>query len=136
MFVRPPYKRRAQGFTLIEVAVAVAILGWVLSSALMMVSHYADERRRLQMRSAGQQIAWNQQLEAYRFSRGWRALSEQGVMRDEGEERHDGQRWHWQLEREAAAGNGLWQHLVSVRLPEDDEVAAVMTAFWLSAGTP
>ena len=39
--------RGARGFTLIEVAVALAILGWVMGSALYLVQQYADERIRL-----------------------------------------------------------------------------------------
>ena len=39
--------RRAAGFTLIEVAVALTILGWVMGSALYLVQQYADERVRL-----------------------------------------------------------------------------------------
>ena len=40
---------RSQGFTLIEVAVALAILSLVLGGALSVVSQYSDERLRLHM---------------------------------------------------------------------------------------
>ncbi|MGB0669150.1 MAG: type II secretion system protein, partial [Porticoccaceae bacterium] len=42
-----PKTKPVAGFTLIEVAVALAILSWVLGSTLYVVQQYADERLKL-----------------------------------------------------------------------------------------
>jgi len=59
---------RHRGFTLIEVAVALTILSWVLGSSLFLVSQYADERLRMRERFLATQVAWNQLMEQYGFS--------------------------------------------------------------------
>ena len=43
----PFSSRRVAGFTLIEVAVALSILGWVMGGALYLIQQYSDERIRL-----------------------------------------------------------------------------------------
>jgi len=64
--------RGARGFTLIEVAVALAILGWVMGSALYLVQQYADERIRLREQFYSSQVSWNRLLERYQNSEnGW-----------------------------------------------------------------
>ena len=121
-------KRRA-GFTLIEVVVALAILGWVLGSVLSLVSQYADDRLRMQERFLGQQVAWNQLMEEYRLSRGWVAVGEAGSSEEAGEQWAGGRNWQWQLDLEEAAGEGLWRHEVQVET-EGGRPAASLVAFW------
>ena len=70
-----PTRRRASGFTLIEVAVALAIVGWVMGSALYLVKQYADERVRLREQFYATQVSWNQLLERYQQSEKWTAAN-------------------------------------------------------------
>ena len=58
-------RAKAKGFTLIEVAVALVILSWVLGSAIFMVQQYADERLRLRERFFSSSVAWNRLMERY-----------------------------------------------------------------------
>lgn len=117
------------GFTLIEVAVALAILGWVLGGVLLLVSQYADDRLRMQERFMGQQVAWNRLMEEYRLSRGWYAVGETGDSEEAGEVLAGGRTWHWELTLEEAAGQGLWRHEVQVE-DETGRSAASLAAFW------
>lgn len=107
-------RQRACGFTLLEVAVALAILGWVLGSALVLVSQYADERRLLRERFLGNQVAWNQLLEEYRFARGWQGLLPPRQIQ-QGEVMQDGQYWWFLTEMEPTVGSGLYRYQVTVQ---------------------
>lgn len=107
-------RQRACGFTLLEVVIAVAILGWVLVSAIVLVSQYADERRLLRERFLGNQVAWNQLLEEYRFARGWQGVIPPRQLQ-QGEVRQDGQYWQFFTEMEPTVGSGLFRYQVTVR---------------------
>lgn len=125
--------QQARGFTLLEVAVAVAILGWVLGSAIMLVSQYADERRLLRERFVGNQVAWNQLLEEYRNTRGW-----QGVVtsphRQQGEVLQAGQYWQFSTELEPTAGSGLYRFEVKVQDVESERQVANLALYLASTG--
>ncbi len=124
---------RTRGFTLLEVAVALAILGWVLGSAIALVSQYADERRLLRERFLGNQVAWNQLLEEYRRSRGWLGRISQ-PQRQQGEVRQAGQDWRFATEMEPAAGSGLLRYQVSVREAEGERVVANLALYLSTTG--
>jgi prepilin-type N-terminal cleavage/methylation domain-containing protein len=62
---------KKSGFTLIEVVVALAILGLVLGGAISTVNQYADQRGFINTKMIGSQVAWNVLVDQYRRSENW-----------------------------------------------------------------
>jgi len=119
-------RRRASGFTLIEVAVALAIVGWVMGSALYLVKQYADERVRLREQFYATQVSWNQLLERYQQSEKWTAANKAANRATKGAERQAGQEWPWQLEIKEAMGRDLYRYQVGVSVPNSDRQGAAL----------
>ena len=117
---RCPAKQKA--FTLIEVVVALTILGWVLGSVLFMVSQYADERSMMRDRFYTNQVAWNRMMENYQLSRGWMPVTMSTNIELNGEERQAGQTWVWQLDVATALGRDLFRYRRAV---DGDPIDAV-----------
>lgn len=117
------------GFTLIEVVVAVAILGWVLTSAISMVSQYADERGRMRDRFHGGQVAWNQLMEEYRQVRGWQSSMLSSEREESGSAEQAGMEWDWEVNTQAAMGSGLFQYRATSTASGAARPAAVFTLY-------
>jgi len=104
---------KGRGFTLIEVAVALAIIAWVWGSAIAVVSQYADERRHLQDKFLATQVSWNQLMDQYLKARQWLPPERRGLNEDSGRENQGGRDWYWHLETRAAAGENLFRYRIS-----------------------
>jgi len=89
--------RYSRGFTLIEVVIALFILGWVLSSAIYMVHQYADERVRLRERFLANQVAWNHLMEHYQQSQRWISPGSSPSLKKKGVDEQAGQKWRWEI---------------------------------------
>src|SRR5690606_23862054 len=127
---------RSDGFTLLEVAVALVILGWVLSSAIFLVSQYADERIRLRERFLGNQVAWNQLMQEYRFNRGWQGRIP-AERQQQGTQLQAGQEWPFSITVEEAEGSGLFRYQVTTLVPgSEDDVAGSLSLFLQQVGGP
>ena len=103
-----------KGFTLIEVAVALAILAWVLSSSVYAVKQYSDERLGMRERFYSSQVAWNQLMEEYRIESGMVPINESPVRPNSGEELQNNQYWMWQSDVTPAMGQNLYQYRIDV----------------------
>lgn len=119
--MRPTVK----GFTLVEVVVALAIIGWVLGSTYVLIHQYADQRVMMRERFLAGQVAWNILMEEYRRDRGIVSPNEAGIQASsEGEQDAGGQLWTWHTEVDEAMGEGLYRHRVQVGLADASRASA------------
>lgn len=118
-----------QGFTLIEVVVALAIVGWVLGSTLSLVKQYADQRIQMRERFLAGQVAWNILMDEYRAEKGLLAPNETGRRFTEGEVLSAREMWQWQLETEPALGDELYRHSVTVNRPDSGQASATRALY-------
>ena len=102
----------SRGFTLIEVVIALFILGSVLSSAFYMVHQYADERVRLRERVLTNQVAWNHLMEHYQQSQKWIVSGSSQSLKKKGIDEQAGQKWKWEINIEKAMGQDLYRYEV------------------------
>jgi type II secretion system protein I len=121
--------RRAAGFTLIEVAVALSILGWVMGSALYLVQQYADERVRLREQFYSAQVSWNHLVERYQDAEKWTARSIKSKRQIKGIDTQGDYEWRWELEVKEAMGNDLYRHQVEVGLPDSERNRAALFVY-------
>ena len=121
-----------QGFTLIEVVIALTILSWVLGSVLFLVSQYADERVMMRERFYGNQVAWNQLLDNYQKSRGWISLTQNTDVELNGREQQSGQNWNWQLEIAPAMGRDLFRYEARATSSAESEIESILTMYLLN----
>jgi type II secretion system protein I len=121
--------RRAAGFTLIEVAVALTILGWVMGSALYLVQQYADERVRLREQFYSAQVSWNHLVEHYQDAENWSEKNKNSRRPVKGVDDQGGYDWRWKLEVKEAMGNDLYRYEVEVGLPNSDRNRAALFVY-------
>lgn len=85
-------RQHQNGFTLIEVLIATAVIAVALSSFIVAGARYADYARYIHDKTIAQWVARNQ-LVKYQIAEGW---PDTGT--DEGNVEMADQRWHWQAE--------------------------------------
>lgn len=107
--------RYQDGFTLVEMMVALMVVSWVLSSAYLAISAFADQRLLMQKRFLGQSIAWNELMARYQLNRGWHGETSFSPLREsQGSETENGVVWYWQFDQEPALGRGVVKQTVNV----------------------
>lgn len=121
--------RCVAGFTLIEVAVALSILGWVMGSALYLVQQYADERVRLREQFYSAQVSWNHLVEHYQDVEKWSEGKRNSKRPVKGVDDQGGYDWRWELEVTEAMGNDLYRYEVEVGLPNSDRNRAALFVY-------
>ncbi|MDC0598265.1 type II secretion system minor pseudopilin GspI [Gammaproteobacteria bacterium] len=130
--MKQPETKTWHGFTLIEVVVALAILGWVLASTIYVVHQYTNERISMRERYLSSQVGWNQLLEQYRSSRGWRPAEDRLDIETDGVDRQSDQLWRWHMDIQAAAGKDLYRYQVSAGLDNEADAGALLSIFLIN----
>lgn len=122
-------RAKVKGFTLIEVSVALVILSWVLGSAIFMVQQYADERMKLRERFFSSSVAWNRLMARYQEAEGWNAKADRPGGLEKGVAEQAGQDWRWEMNVEAAMGEGLYRYEVNAGSDSSDRFATSLSIF-------
>lgn len=113
----------ARGFTLVEVMVALLVVGIALPALLSQMSTQADGTAGLRDRTYAQWVAQNQ-LERYRLDY---RLNEQMLQgQASGEVEMLDRTWHWQVVSEETAFPGMWRQTASVGTEPDDELVSIV----------
>jgi len=124
-----PPRGGKNGFTLLEVIVALLILSTVLASSLQLVHRYADQRLSLRDRVTANQVAWNRLMERYQFAERWLPDTLPTRKSSTGMVTEGARDWIWELESEEAMGKNLFRYKVSVFAPEVTQAKANLTVF-------
>ncbi len=124
--------KKKSGFTLIEVVVALAILGLVLGGAISTVNQYADQRGFINTKMIGSQVAWNVLIDQYRRSENWAVKS--GYKRSSGNvkkgvEKQNGTDWTWELDIEPAVGKDMFRYEASISLRGSDRRVSSLSLY-------
>lgn len=123
------HHRRHLGFTLIEVTVALLILGSTLGSAIYMIHQYADERLHLSNKVFASQVAWNSLLENHRHTEGWVSSSERGGKPRKGSEEQHGRDWQWQITIKPALGKDFYRYQADVVSPDTGRTVSSLALY-------
>jgi len=126
--------RSTSGFTLIEVMVALLVLGIALPALMAQIISQLDASAHLRDRTLASWVA-KDQLQRLRLQlpADVAAYSVEGeALR--GERQLAGRTWFWRMEQEATAMPGMVQHTVSVGLEGD--TALVSLSSWLASDVP
>ncbi len=126
---------QVQGFTLIEVVIALTILSWVLGSVLFLVSQYADERLMMRERFYSNQVAWNQLLNNYQKTQGLVSIAQSTNVELKGSEEQGGQNWDWQVQVAPAMGRDLFRYQSSAKSSAGSDIESSLTMYILNAPT-
>lgn len=105
--------QQQQGFTLIEVLVALIIIAMVGISAQTRISQFLDDRIRIIDKQEAQAVAWNQLMVQYQIANG---LEGRGDSRPEKRSKLEfmGREWHYITEREATVSKGFFRYQTQV----------------------
>lgn len=120
-----------QGFTLVEVLVALLVIALLAGAALSLGSNYLLQQQRAEEGFVARAVAWNPLLEQYRASNGWLPANSPRAVN--GEVGAWGRQWRWQLASEQTMGEQFFRYQVTVARADGAPSAAdaVLVAYWV-----
>lgn len=121
-------RRRAAGFTLLEVLVAVAVLAIALGAILAGMARYADNAAYLSQRTIALFVAHNR-LAEFELQPAFPAVG-----KSDGDAEMAGAKWHWQAEVSATPDPNLRRVDIHVQVPGRDGDAATLSSFIANLG--
>ena len=107
------HNNRADGFTLLEVLIALALLAIVLVSAIKITSNNIQNLWYLENKTLAATIASNHAVEL--------RLAKEKPETQDGWDEMAGRRWYWQLRRTISPIAGLWRYHIEVFLEGEKE---------------
>lgn len=120
--------RSQRGFTLIEILVAVIILGLVLGSAFRMMQGYADQRLRMKTRFYASQVSWNRLIDQYQKVEQWNAKQTESDDGN-GQQTQAGVEWQWEIEAEPTLGIDFYRYQVTSGLEGQDQRPGLLVIY-------
>jgi len=112
--------RREAGFTLIEVAVALSIIGWVMGGALYLVQQYVGERIHLREQFYSAQVSWDHLIQQYQDAEKWTEKNRKSKRPTKGIDTQGGYDLRWELDVKEAMGSDLYRYEVEVGMNNSD----------------
>jgi general secretion pathway protein I len=104
-------RSQANGFTLLEVLIALAILAIVMVSAIKITADNIQNLWYLENKTLAAAIAGNHAVEL--------RLAKEKPETQDGWDEMAGRRWYWQIRRSASAIAGLWRYRIEVFLESE-----------------
>lgn len=123
---------KTKGFTLIEVVVALVILGLVLGGLYSEIQSQIDRRYQLQERYLGQTAAWNRLLEQYQLIEKWTPAGD-SLGEKNGDTRIYGRDWYWELDVQETLGEDFYRYEVKTYSSKDSNTSAASLAAYFVA---
>lgn len=101
-----------KGFTLLEVLVALVILGLVLGGLFTEIQSQVDMRYQLQQRYMAQTVSWNRLLQQYQLLEEWVPSRSNEDSESSGEMQVQGVDWYWQMNVQETFGEDFYRYQV------------------------
>lgn len=108
-----PILKSNQGFSLIEVIIALLIASLIIGGSVITVGNIVDQRIGMQERFAAESIAWNKLMEQYQLIEGLVSETVDSAQ-SSGTNEALGRQWNWQLAAEATFGEDFYRYQVEV----------------------
>jgi len=108
-----------KGFTLLEVLVALVILGLVLGGLFTEIQSQVDMRYQLQQRYMAQTVSWNRLMQQYQLLEEWMPARTNDDGESSGEMQIQRIDWYWQMSVQETFGEDFYRYQVETFNNED-----------------